>query len=215
MTEIEALVEESHLLHGELWQVLRGSHNDGTSRGKLATIFLELASQHALAFRCLMVDALTHSAIPLLRLQFEATVKGFWVKYAADEEWIRRAGNVELKNGRPVEPPQVTLPDMLKALQDTAHPLIGVQLSEFKESNLKPLHSFVHSGISALSTLRCGLPDEFCCDVVRLSNGLAGLGATLLAEMALDEQVRLAVLTVQLNHLNCMPKVRAAGADPA
>ena len=138
---IEALVDESHLLHQELCDVLEGHQHDGSDRGRLTTVFLDLSQQHWLAFRCLMGAGLTHSAIALLRLQFEATVKGFWVRYAASDEWIGRAGKVELKDKRPIEPPSKTIAEMLKAIQRTAHPLIGEQLKEFEEVHLKPLNS--------------------------------------------------------------------------
>jgi len=208
---LDALIEESHQLHAELWEALEGCHHDGTPRGKVGTIFLELAQQHSLAFRCLMAGALTHSAIPLLRLQFESTVKGFWVNYAATDDWIGKAATVVLKNNRPAEPPGRTINEMLMALQHTAHPLVGVQLREFEQSNLKPLNSFIHSGISALSTLHSGLPESFLCQIVRISNGLAGLGATLLAEIANNVDASHALFAVQAAHLGCMPKIRAAG----
>lgn len=208
---LAALIEESHVLHAELWDALEGCHHDGSRRGKVATIFLELTQQHALAFRCLMAGGLTHSAIPLLRLQFEAMVKGFWVKYAAPDKWVDRASVVELKNNRPVEPAEVKIADMIKSLQATAHPLVGVQLVEFKESHLRPLNSFIHSGISALSTFHRGLPETFCCQIVRISNGLTGLGATLLAEMSGSVSANHALFAVQAARLNCMPKIRAAG----
>ncbi|MBB3227581.1 hypothetical protein FHW69_002204 [Luteibacter sp. Sphag1AF] len=208
---LDVLIEESHVLHAELWEALDECHPTGTPRGKIATIFLELAQQHALAFRCLMAGGLTHSAIPLLRLQFEATVKGFWVNYAATDDWIGKASTVVLKNNRPVEPPGRTINEMLTALQQTAHPLVGVQLREFETSNLKPLNSFIHSGISALSTLHRGLPESFLCQIVRISNGLAGLCATLLAEMSNSAEANHALFEVQAAHMACMPNIRAAG----
>jgi hypothetical protein len=210
-TALDALIEESHKLHAGLWESLEGCHHAGTPRGKLGTIFLELAQQHALAFRCLMAGGLTHSAIPLLRLQFEATVKGFWVNYAANDDWIGKAATVVLKNNRPVEPPGRTINEMLTALQQTAHPLVGVQLREFEASSLKPLNSFIHSGISALSTLHRGLPESFLCQIVRISNGLAGLGATLLAEMSNSVEANHALFEVKAAHMACMPNIRAAG----
>ena len=211
IADIEALIDESHLLHQELCDVLEGHQHDGSVREKLTTVFLHLSQQHWLAFRCLMGEGLTHSAIPLLRLQFEATVKGFWVRYVASDEWIDRAGKVELKDKRPIEPPSKTIAEMLKAIQRTAHPLIGVQLKEFEEVHLKPLNSFIHSGISALSTLRSGLPEEFCCKLVRISNGLAGLGVTLLAEISGSVEANHAVFAIQAAHLRCMPPIRVAG----
>lgn len=55
VTSIEALIEESHLLHQELGEALEGHRHDGSARGKLTTVFLRLAQQHAFAFRCLIV----------------------------------------------------------------------------------------------------------------------------------------------------------------
>ena len=208
---LNTLIDESNQLHGELCSVLEDCHHDGTPRCSVGTIFLELAQQHALAFRCLISKGLTHSAIPLLRLQFEATVKGFWVHCAATDEWIGKAATVVLKDNRPVEPPPHTIHEMLTALQQNAHPFIGVQLREFEASNLKPLNSFIHSGISALSTLHRGLPASCLCQIVRISNGLASLGATLLAEMSNSVDAKHALFAVQTAHLECLPKIRGAG----
>jgi hypothetical protein len=210
-SELDALINESHQLHAEIGEALEGCRHDGTSRRNLCTTFLWLAQQHSFAFRCLLAGELTHSAIPLLRLQFEATVKGFWVNYAATDDWIEKAATVVLKDNRPVEPPSKTINEMLKALQQTAHPLVGTQLREFEASNLKPLNSFIHSGISALSTLHRGLPEPFLCQIVRISNGLTALGATLFVEMSCSVEAQHALFAVQAAYLGCMPTVRAAG----
>lgn len=46
---LEALIEESHLLHQELGEALDGHQHDGSARGKLTIVFLSLSQQHALA----------------------------------------------------------------------------------------------------------------------------------------------------------------------
>src|SRR4051812_559391 len=79
--------------------VFDGQTTDGTPRSKLTAIFLGLAHEHWLGLRVLMAEGLSHSAIGLLRLQFEATLKGFWVQFAATDNWIEKAGVIREVNG--------------------------------------------------------------------------------------------------------------------
>lgn len=209
------MLERTDLFHEAISKVLGNLPRDSSTRGKLTTLFLALAERHWLSHRVLMASGLTHSAIPLMRLQFEATVKGFWVKFAAREAWIEKVATQETRDGRPVEPKWKSIAELLDDLGKTAHPLIGVQLAEFRDSNLRPLHAFIHSGVLALSTLSGGLPESFCCELVRIANGLSSLSATLIAEMSSettgDADARYALLQAQLDHLDCLPAIREAG----
>jgi len=51
-----------------------------------------------------MAEGLSHSAIALLRLQFQATLKGFWAHFSATDNWVEKAGVIREVNGHFVEP---------------------------------------------------------------------------------------------------------------
>lgn len=208
------LLERTDLFHEALSKVLGNLPSDSSTRGKLTTLFLALAERHWLSLRVLMGSGLPHSAIPLMRLQSEATVKAFWVRFAAGEPWLEKVARQKVKDGRPLEPKWKSMAELLDDLGKTAHPLIGVQLTEFRDSNLRPLHAFIHSGVLALSTLSDGLPERFCCQMVRIATGLASLSATLTAEMSCETtgeaEARYALAQVQLDFLDCLPRIREA-----
>jgi hypothetical protein len=104
----------------DMMAVFDGATTGGTPRSKLSTIFLDLSHEHWLSLRVLMGDGLNHLAIGLLRLQFEATLKGFWVKFAATDHWIERAGVIREFNGHLVEPELPKVGEMLKDVERTA-----------------------------------------------------------------------------------------------
>ena len=70
-----------------------------TSRARLAFLFLGLGHEHWASLRELLAQGYNHSAIALMRLQFEAVLKAFWVSHAATEEWATRYGMVREKRG--------------------------------------------------------------------------------------------------------------------
>lgn len=51
---------------------------EDTERARLTMVFLGLAHEHWVAIRSLAGLGLNHSAIALIRLQFESTLKAFW-----------------------------------------------------------------------------------------------------------------------------------------
>ena len=185
--------------------VFDGATTDGSPRSKLTTIFLGLSHEHWLSLRVLMGDGLNHSAIGLLRLQFEATLKGFWVKFAATDHWIEKAGVIREVNGHIVEPEFPKVGEMLKDVERTAPQRAFTLLDQFKIVAWRQLNSYVHGGMHALANLSGEIPAQFLVQIVTNANGVYGLATTLAGSLSTDPQCALRAVAVQFAHPACLP----------
>lgn len=182
-----------------------GATTDGSPRSRLTTIFLGLAHEHWLSLRVLMADGLNHSGIGLLRLQFEATLKAFWVRFAAADSWIEKIGVIREVNHQLVEPDLPVVGKMLKDVERTAPPKAFALLDQFKSVAWRQLNSYVHGGMHALANLGGAFPAAFLVQIVANANGVYGLAATLAASLSNDPQrVQLAIAS-QFAHPECLP----------
>ena len=94
---------------------------------------------------------------------------------------------------------------MLPALADSRHAPAARMLNTLKETAWGPLNSYVHSGVHPIVQHHAGFPPEYAIQVLRNSNGLSGMAATLMAMMTNDGNVVTAVRNAQLAHLDCLP----------
>lgn len=187
---------------------------EDTARTKLSFFFLGLAHEHWVALRTLMASGLNHSAIALMRPQFEAVLKAFWVSHAATESWAAHYGVIRQNNGAVVEPDIPRVFEMLNELKDTCHPKAFGQLSGFKDVSWKALNSYIHGGVHALSNLGTAMPAAFLRQVFVNANGIAGLGATLAATLINDPARIHAVIGAQFTFLDCLPPTQIAASGP-
>lgn len=178
-----------------------------TDRAKLSMIFLGLAHEHWVAIRSLAGLGLNHSAIAIIRLQFEATLKAFWVWHAASDHWIEQCAVVKKGlDGSVIEPPPRRTDALFKDIERTAPPDIHALLMQFKTVAWKELNSYVHGGVHALANVGREQPASFIVQLVCNSNGVAGLGAMLGASLTGDANRVDAVLAAQYAHIDVLPK---------
>ncbi len=189
----------------DITAVFDGATTDGTPRAKLTTIFLGLAHEHWLSLRVLMAEGLSHSAIGLLRLQFEATLKGFWVHFVATDTWIEKAGVIREVNDQLVEPDVPSVREMLKDIERTAPPKAFALLDQFKSVAWRQLNSYVHGGMHALANFGGEIPATFLVQIVTNANGVYGLAATLAGSISTDPQRIQFAIAAQLAHPECLP----------
>lgn len=169
--------------------------------------FLGIGHEHWSAHRGLMAAGLFHPAIALLRLQFEVTLKGFWVSHAAPDRWIETMGTVRLRqsDGRAFEPDVPGIGELLKDLERTAPPPAVALLSLFKSIAWRELNSFVHGGALALSNLVHPMPEAFLVQILRNANGVWAMGMMLAASHLQDKGQVLLVAAAQHAHRECLP----------
>jgi hypothetical protein len=142
-----------------------------------------LSLEHASAARQCFANDLPHSATALLRLQFEAVVRGAWSLHAAGDDAIALLDG-PLSEGSDEQArklPGATL--MLKALVEKAPAGLVEPLRQFHSVAWHGLNSYVHAGIHPLQRRARGYPAELAAQQVRSSNGLLHLAYRLLASL--------------------------------
>lgn len=187
-------------------QAILGDTLDVESRRDLLTQgTCSVAIEHGVSVCVLVEMENVASAIVLQRAQFEAVVRSIWLHDVATAEWIDRYFTAVKAN--PLKDPTFSPPmsEMLSALADSRHAPAARMLNVLKDAAWGPLNSYVHSGIHPIIQHHAGFPPEYAIQVLKNSNGLAGMAATLMAIMTDDVDIVMAVRNAQLAHLDCLP----------
>jgi hypothetical protein len=152
---------------------------------KAGCLSLELASG---ALR-LAQERNVSAAMALIRPQFESIVRGMWLLYSADENWIEVLSQpltVEtLKAGNKAP----MLKEMLDALSKRDEPPLQFmiqQLKEFQEAGRVVLNSFTHGGMVPLARVGEVYPEWIVVNAFQNSNGVVTIAAQLLTVLTGD-----------------------------
>jgi hypothetical protein len=115
---------------------LDGLHiGEGNKRVHLAAGCLHTAVEHGQAIVVLVAEGIYGSALALMRLQFEAYVRGIWLLHGATDESVDRAGQDKF-------PP---MGEMITDLEQPGRFDAGI-LSRVKAASWAPLNSLTHTG---------------------------------------------------------------------
>jgi hypothetical protein len=203
--DLAAVLARSADLYRALHAVLGDTLEVETPRDLLTQGTCSVAIEHGRSV-CVLVDMENvASAIVLQRAQFEAVVRSLWLHDLATDEWIDRYFAAAKAN--PLKDPNQSpkMPEMLSALADSRHAPAVRMLNTLKEAAWGPLNSYVHSGIHPIMQHHAGFPPEYAIQVLRNSNGLSGMAATLMALQTGDADIAMAVRDAQLENLDCLP----------
>lgn len=169
-----------------------------------------ISIEHAIAVRQCFANALAQSARALIRLQFEALIRGAWALYVAADDAIDVMNNPldvhVCKNARKL--PDAT--SMLKALSGYAPPGLTTPLEDFHASSWQSLNAYMHTGIHPLSRRIEGYPVELAVQQVRDGNGLLHLSYRLLAGLTGSSEIVAKITDAWRFHPSCMPTGLAA-----
>lgn len=206
---MQALIERSEEFAKALRDNAAGALDalyEQTPRYELAAGAVLISIEHAYALRLAMAYGAPSSAIGLLRLQFEAGVRGAWLLYAASDANVGAlsADLDEVAERAAKDLPMASV--MLQALRPAAPVALVDPLVQFRDGSWPALNSFVHTGLHALRRNKEGLPMELAMQVVRNSNGLLDIGHRLLVSLTGD-QVRMTRMSrVHVGFKDCLPR---------
>ena len=165
------------------------SHDLPLDRRRAVTWALcKAAVEHAFAQGLLLGAGLHGSALALIRLQLEATVRAAWTFHVATPEWLEKYAT-PIADHNLGEPAKVEgVKDMLIALEPY---LPSKNVAELRTlyATSKVMHSFVHGGVHAVvHSLRGYPPDKlvsvlinrnlllwFACQIMVVSTGDLGV----------------------------------------
>lgn len=168
----------------------------------------QLSLEHATTLRLALAANAPNSATALLRLQYEALLRGAWLLYAAPEgstEKLTATLNPESeKSAKNMAGPT----EMLKALAARGTPpgLLN-PLQQFDDVSRAALNSYVHTGLHPLQRFAQGFPQTLAEHVVLNANGLMHMAYRFLATLSgSQEQVNITT-NVYVAFADCLPVI--------
>lgn len=167
-------------------------------RPEAAAAAAELAFEHGYALRVLFGAGAPSSAAAILRLQYEALLRGAWLLYAAPEGQVEKLSAVLTPETATAAKNVSSAERMLLALEATAERApnlsgLVLPLREMRDSAWGPMNGFVHTGLHAIARTQDGFPLELAANLVKLSNGMLHMSARLLARTTASAALALKV----------------------
>lgn len=206
--DIAVLLDRSDTFHNALRITLHGEAECAIpigARTNAAFSYGRIALEHGSAFQHLLSVDNPTSAIALVRLQYEAVLRGSWVFYAAPDQWIDSFGSQPGSNSRkePAEFPKVY--KMLEKLAASpAEPVLAESLSALKDRAWDALNSYTHGGLRLMVRSLDGFEPELLAWMLRTTNSLCYIAAQLIAHVANDPARSNQLLTTRNAMSDCM-----------
>lgn len=164
-----------------------------------------LSAEHATIVRLSFSAGAPASGTAVLRLQYEALLRGAWLLHAASDSQVGKLTGVLTLEA---EQAAKNLPGalaMLESVKSKAPAGLGLPLVEFHEVSWKALNSFVHGGIHPLRRIADGFPVQLGEQIVRNSNGLLHMGYRLLASLTGSPELMERVTKSYREYVDCLP----------
>jgi hypothetical protein len=201
----EPLLGRSAILADSIESLFGDARFDDSSRGEAALAMCEVAFEHAASLKLLISVGQFTSGVAMLRLQYEALVRAVWLWHVAKDNHVERLQTpltIESQQGAKNLP---SVKDMLADLSRDGPPGAGRILTRFRDRLWDGLNSFVHGGIHPLQRKSHGYPTTLLEDLIKNSNAVSFLTATVMAELAYDAEIasRLVVLSTEFG--DCVP----------
>lgn len=181
---IDELLARSVVLEAQLSAFLSLPLAEANIRLRATRTLASLGFEHAQSVKHLVAAGLCTSAAALLRVQYESLVRALWVLYVATDDQagllLAELTGETAKQARKIP----MLSQMLEGIELKAPHAPVSHLKEFKHYSWRPLSSYVHGGIHAVSRHGRGFPVELVLMEIRHSNGLLGIAGNLLLILA-------------------------------
>jgi hypothetical protein len=172
-------------------EIIKSEVYDCGPRLDLAEQCIYISFEHGIAVNTLLTTELATQAMILLRAQFEAVVRAYWILFIASNHQITK-----LTFGYTLEEqfesdtcPMVS--EMLEKLSSgnlEAKPVIE-HLFNFKKYHLKQLNSFVHTGKQSFTRDVMGYAEDMLLIMMKQSNNLiTGAAQLMLKHTVPDKQ---------------------------
>lgn len=179
-------------------EIINSNIIDCGPRLELVEQCIYISFEHGIAVNHLLTADLPIQALVLLRAQFEAVVRSYWLLFIAPNQAITKLnfGYTFEEQFQSDNYPMVS--DMLEKLSKAdllAKPVID-HLCDFKKIHIKQLNSFVHTGKQSFTRNTIGFSHDFLIVLMRQSNNLITVAAQImLAHSVPDNQKFINYLT--------------------
>lgn len=186
---VEAQIRQSEQLIQWLDSSIDGLDIPSNDRARLAAGCLDMALEHQKSIVLLTANALFGSAAALVRLEFDAYIRGIWLLYCASESEIEKFKKDKLEK---------TLGQLIEDIEKHEAFNVGT-LSRVKKASWKAMNSLTHSGFYQVARrnradeIAPNYYDEELVDALNTANSFGILTAIAIADMARNETLVRAV----------------------
>ena len=203
---INSLLSRSAELETRLLKFFELTPFNDSDRLKASRIMCSIAFEHAESAKILIGAGNLTSATGLVRLQYEALVRGMWFLYAATDEAVTKL-MAELTHESANKANNIPmLAEMLDKLNGKAPQVALDMLIEFKEYSWKPLSSFVHGGIHAINRHSKGYPLPLLAQLLLISNGVSTMVGMLLIILHGGNGQEAKIQEIDKQFADCLPE---------
>jgi hypothetical protein len=192
-------------LDSDVGQLLLQGWTTSSPRNLITMAFCKAALEHAVSQRVLMGLGQHGTALALIRLHFETTVRAAWVQLGARDDWLQ-AFLEPVPAGSFKEPTMgPSIPSMLDAVKPVA-PDFAIEGSRLYQT-MKVMHSFVHGGAHLVVHALRGYPPDKLIDVLRNRNLLCLMLCNVIVVTACKRELQGAVGRLSRAHADVMPPI--------
>lgn len=194
-------------LDHDVEQLLREAWSTSSLRQIIAMAFCKAALEHAVGQRLLIGSGQHGTALALIRLHFETTIRAAWACFGAKDDWLKAFAE-PVPPGSFKEPTLgPPLPSMLDAIEPSAPDI--AQEGRRLNATIKAMHSFVHGGAHLVVHALRGYPPSNLIDVLKNRNLLLVMLSNVIVATAGDAKFNGAVGRIMRAHANVMPPARS------
>jgi len=187
----EKLFELSTQMVLELKQeIIKSDVLDCGPRLELVEQCIYISFEHGIGVNGLLTIGLPTQAMVLLRSQFEAVVRAYWLLHTASNEEILKLNfgyTFEEQFEKDNYPMASKMLDELCNANLPAQPVID-HLCAFKKYHLKQLHSLVHTGKQSFTRHTMGYTDEMLITLMRQSNNLITVASQIMLKHTVPDK---------------------------
>ena len=190
-------------LDKDVEQLLVAGWNTSSSRHAITMGFCRAALEHAVSQRVLVGAGHHGTALALMRLHFETTVRAAWVQIGATEDWVKNFTE-PVPIGSLKEPTMgPPIPSMLDAIEARAPDMAreGRRLYQ----TVKVMHSFVHGGAHLVVHALRGYPPAKLVDAMRNRNLLCLMLCNVIVFTSGKKDLEGSVTRLSRVHAEVMP----------
>lgn len=206
---IDRLLDRSLELYQDIGAILDDAGIYDLDKAEACHGMCRLSIEHGTSVLLLATHGNAISAASMVRLQFEALVRGMWLWYAATDHSVKKLLAPFSEDAVMAAKNLPSINDMLKALTkaEALPPIASTMLNELREKLLSELNSFVHAGIFPYALTEIGVPDSIVIKTIKHSNGIATMTGMMMANLSGDEKVTITMSKIQPKFADCLPEL--------
>ena len=204
---LDTLIDKSLALYSAISDILGDIGIYDLDRAEACYRLCSLSFEHGSSVLLLAANGNDVSSASMIRLQFEALVRGMWAWYAATDLAVSKLLAPLTSEAVQAAKNLPSINKMLEAIgkSENTPPMAAVMLEDFREQLLGELNSFVHAGIFPIKLHEIGSTHAIIAKLIKNSNAMMTMAGMMLANLSGDEAVMIRMSKIQPKFSDCLP----------